>query len=159
MHSSLRDWKAMMIIVLSGQEILTYSILPKGKTVDHQVYLEFLTTRVEPEVRRRHMGRPYILHDNASPHKHRLVRQFLQAKKWEELDHPPYSPDMSPPDMHGIMLVKGPNKGKRFESENELHHDYEVTIREVNQKASSKGIMMLPDRWRAVANANGKYVE
>ncbi len=42
---------------------------------------------------------------------------------------PPYSPDMSPPDMHGIALVKAPNKGKQFLTETELINDYAETIR------------------------------
>ncbi|CAG2164688.1 unnamed protein product [Oppiella nova] len=39
-----------------------------------------------------------------------------EQKPWEELDHPSYSPDMSPPDMDGIQRIKAPNKGKQFHS-------------------------------------------
>jgi histone-lysine N-methyltransferase SETMAR len=158
-RAELNQWKCMMIVALWKKQVLTYEILPKGQTVDNVVYLNFLECRVLPEVDRKKFGRPIILHDNARPHKHRFVREFLQEHRWEELDHPPYSPDMSPPDMHGIDHIKGPNKGKQFQTEDELISDYEATIREVNRNHESLGITMLPDRWRAVALAYGKYTE
>ena len=71
---------------------------------------------------------------------------------------PPYSPDMSPPEMHGIALVKAPNKGKQFLTETELINDYLETIREVNKNDASLGISMLPHRWRAISLARGDYV-
>jgi hypothetical protein len=72
---------------------------------------------------------------------------------------PPYSPDMSPPDMHGLHHIKAPLKGKEFQTRDELIHDYEAVIREVNKKKDSKGITMLPDRWRAITLSRGKYVD
>jgi hypothetical protein len=66
---------------------------------------------------------------------------------------------MSPPDMDGIARMKGPNKGKQFQTEDELINNYEATIREISRNQESLGITMLPDRWRAVAIANSKYIE
>jgi histone-lysine N-methyltransferase SETMAR len=149
----------MMIVALWKSEIIAYQILEEGKTVDSITYLNFLEHRLLPEVTRKKFGRPIILHDNARPHKHRIVREFLEEQRWEELDHPPYSPDMSPPDMHGIHHIKAPLKGKEFQTRDELIHDYEAVIREVNKKKDSKGITMLPDRWRAITLSRGKYVD
>lgn len=149
----------MMIVALWKKQILTYQILPPGDTVDSVAYLNFLEHRVLPEVNRKKFGRPIILHDNATPHKHRIIREFLQEHRWEELEHPPYSPDMSPPDMDGINRIKAPNKGKQFQSQDELIRDYEATIRDINQNQESKGITMLPDRWRAITLARGNYID
>ena len=38
----------------------------------------------------------YILHDNAKPHVHINVRNFLESKGLKEIDHPTYSPDLEP---------------------------------------------------------------
>jgi len=158
LKAELVQWKCMMIVALWRKQVLTYEILPDGETVDHTSYLNFLERRVLPEVERKKFGRPIILHDNAKPHKHRVVRQFFQEKRWEELEHPPYSPDMSPPDMDAIQRIKAPNKGKQFQNREELIIDYQDTIREINNKQESKGITMLPDAWRAIHLADGKYV-
>jgi hypothetical protein len=66
---------------------------------------------------------------------------------------------MSPPDMDGIARIKVPNKGKQFQTEDELINNYEATIWEISRNQESLGITMLPDRWRAVTIANGKYIE
>jgi hypothetical protein len=116
LKTELSEWKCMMIVALHKKQILTYEILPEGQTVDSIAYLNFLERRVLPEVNRKKLGRPIILHDNARPHKHRIIKEFLHEKRWEELEHPVYSPDMSPPDMHGTHLIKVPNKGQESSS-------------------------------------------
>jgi len=79
----------MMIVALWKFEVIAYQILEEGMTVDSITYLNFLEHLLLPEVTRKKFGRPIILHDNARPHKHRIVREFLEEKRWEELDHPP----------------------------------------------------------------------
>jgi len=61
--------------------------------------------------------------------------------------------------MHGIALIKGPNKGKQFQTQEELINDYNDVIRDINQNHKSLGITMLPDRWRAITLARGKYLD
>ena len=41
-----------------------------------------------------------LLHDNARPHTVNLARDKLQRFDLETLQHPPYSPDLSPCDFH-----------------------------------------------------------
>ena len=40
----------------------------------------------------------HLLHDNASSHKREVVKSFLASEKVKVLNHPPYSPDLSPCD-------------------------------------------------------------
>ena len=42
--------------------------------------------------------------------------------------------------MDGIYRIKAPNKGKQFQSQDELIRDYEAKIRDINQKHASLGI-------------------
>ena len=42
--------------------------------------------------------RSHLLHDNASSHKCEVVKSFLASEKVKVLNHPPYSPDLSPCD-------------------------------------------------------------
>jgi hypothetical protein len=51
--------------------------------------------RVRPRFQER--GSWFLLHDNARPHTAVSVRQFLAKQGIPELNHPPYSPDLSPP--------------------------------------------------------------
>ena len=40
----------------------------------------------------------HLLHDNASSHKCEVVKSFLASEQVKVLNHPPYSPDLSPCD-------------------------------------------------------------
>ena len=48
----------------------------------------------------------HLLHDNASTHKCEVVKSFLASEKVEVLNHPPYSPDLSPCDFFLFPRLK-----------------------------------------------------
>ncbi|KAJ4449206.1 hypothetical protein ANN_00603 [Periplaneta americana] len=60
--------------------------------------------------KRRHsvVQNPIILHDNARSHTAAAVKDLLRCWQWEILEHPPYSPDMSPCDYDLFAKVKEP---------------------------------------------------
>jgi len=64
-------------VALWKSEVIAYQILEEGKTVDSITILTSGTSFTS-EVTRKKFGRPIILHDNARPHKHRIVREFLE---------------------------------------------------------------------------------
>ena len=47
-----------------------------------------------------------LLHDNASSHKCEVVKSFLASEKVNVLNHPPYSPDLSPCDFFLFPRLK-----------------------------------------------------
>ena len=62
-----------------------------------------------------------LLRDNARSHVFRVTHVKRAKFKWEELDYPPYSPNMSPKDFHVFSLLKKYLKGQRFNSVYELN--------------------------------------
>jgi len=46
------------------------------------------------------------LHDNARPHTAHATANLLERWGWEILEHPPYSPDVAPPDFHLFPNMK-----------------------------------------------------
>ncbi len=111
-----------------------------------------------PGIKRKRIRRPIILHDNARPHKHKKVKEFFNLHRWEELKHPPYSPDLNPCDFDGIARIKRPNKNKRFSNEIELEAAYQEIIREINLQNSATGIRHLLLRWDFVNQTGGEYI-
>jgi histone-lysine N-methyltransferase SETMAR len=47
-----------------------------------------------------------LLQDNARPHTAALTQLKLEQLGWKTLEHPPYSPDLSPCDFHVFGPVK-----------------------------------------------------
>ncbi|KAA5664127.1 hypothetical protein F3G62_31250, partial [Pseudomonas aeruginosa] len=59
--------------------------------------LAFVCPQVVSELRKENCNRRIILHhDNASSHIAHRTKEFLEQENIELLDHPPYSPDLSP---------------------------------------------------------------
>jgi len=61
-----------------------------------------------------------ILHDNARPHIGKVVRELLDRCSWEVLPHPPYSPNMSPPDLDLFPKLKINMRGVCFSTLEDL---------------------------------------
>ena len=57
-----------------------------------------------------------LLHDNAPDHKSATVQEYLKESGLDVLDHPPYSPDLSPCDFWLFPRLKEMLAGHRFES-------------------------------------------
>jgi len=61
-----------------------------------------------------------LLHDNARPHSAAQTKDLITSFKWEQMDHPPYSPDLEPSDCHHFLHLKKFLGGKRFDDDDDL---------------------------------------
>ncbi|CAH1959831.1 unnamed protein product [Acanthoscelides obtectus] len=78
------------------------------------------TIQVITELRKINSERRIILHqDNASSHTTQKTRQYLTEENVELLDHPPYSPDLTPNDFFTFQKIKNRRRGQRFQSSEE----------------------------------------
>jgi hypothetical protein len=59
-----------------------------------------------------------MLHDNARPHTAAAKQDLIATLGWEQLDHPPYSPDLAPRDFHVFLHPKTFLGGRRFHDDN-----------------------------------------
>jgi hypothetical protein len=99
----------IVIVAYYVRGVIVCHFVPHGRTVTAQYYRDFLVRQVRRGVRHERpdlVNSAIILHDNARPHKAECVGQLLRHWGWEELEHPPYSPDISPCDFNHIRTVK-----------------------------------------------------
>jgi hypothetical protein len=75
------------------------------------------------------------------------------------LPHPPYSPEMSPPDFDLFPKLKKPLRGKRFRSVEEVSNEVTRVIRRINNEGVLTGTQVSPKRWTAVIKHNAHYIE
>ena len=61
----------------------------------------------------RHRGL-LLHHDNAAAHRAAATQDFLNGERIQQLDHPPYSPDLAPCDFFVFLFVKSKLCGMRF---------------------------------------------
>ena len=90
---------------------------------------------------------PIILHDNARNHTAAAVTDLLCRWQWEILEHPPYSPDMSPCNYDLFAKVIEPVRGSRYNTRAELIHALGRSIRNIKKGGHADGVENLPNIW------------
>jgi histone-lysine N-methyltransferase SETMAR len=95
-----------------------------------------------------------LLHDNAPAPKAASVCQFFNQTNVTTLYHPPYSPDLSPPDYFILSKLQVKLKGLHFA-------DVAVTddLKKVQKEKFSAAFQKLHDRAKACIYAKGVYFE
>lgn len=103
--------------------------LEDRRTVKADWYTTICLPAVISELRKNNPNRRIILHqDNASSHTARKTIDFLKKENIELLDHPPYSPDLSPNDFFTFPRIKQKLRGQRFQSPEEAVEAFKTTI-------------------------------
>ncbi|VVC41648.1 Hypothetical protein CINCED_3A017741 [Cinara cedri] len=87
------------------------------------------------------------------------LRALLEKYGWERLKHPPYSPDLSPPDFDLFPKLKEPLRGIRFPNLDILNEEVSRRIRKLNKDGVLCGIQALPKRWQSCIGKQGDYIE
>lgn len=78
---------------------------------------------------------------------------------WTPLEHPPYSPDLSPCDFHMFGVLKEALGGEKFNNDAEVEQYVRNWLLECPSSFFDEGIKKLPIRWRKCISVEGNYVE
>ena len=87
------------------------------------------------------------------------VVDFLAKHQVVVIDHPPYSPDVSPADFFLFPRLKGVLKGVRFSSVEEIQRRVTAELRAIPKEAFAEGFQQLYSRCQKCIVANGDYFE
>ncbi|CAH1964664.1 unnamed protein product [Acanthoscelides obtectus] len=94
--------------------------LNEQRTLTADWYTTICLPKVNTELRKINPERRIILHqDNANSHTAQKTRPYLTEENVELLDHPPYSPDLTPKDFFTFPKIKNRLSGQRFQSPEE----------------------------------------
>ena len=108
-RSQLSAEKVLVTVFFDYQGVLLSDFKEPGVNINAELYADSLK-RLGVSIKNEHPGQltngVAVLNDNARPHVPQTIQDLLSRIKWEVLQHPPYSPDMSPCDYH----VFGPLK-------------------------------------------------
>ena len=157
-RENMSDRRIMAVVAFHGHKILAFEILKPGETMTGDRYYQFLNETLKPAVESNRIWNPIIMHDNARPHLVYSVRDFFERNNWERWVLPPYSPDMSPPDMDGFSRMKNKLRGQRFDSVDAMVGAVKAVIAEINWMEEFRGIDMLPGHWARIIMSKGDYV-
>jgi histone-lysine N-methyltransferase SETMAR len=126
-------------------------------------YYCHLLDNVKAAYKTKRCGQPIrnviLLHDNARPHTVVLTWDKLKEFHWETLEHPPYSPDLSPNDYHLFVPPKEALGGHQFQSDDGVEEFVRNWAMTHPQTFYNEGIQKLPTRWQKSVELQGDYEE
>ena len=133
---------------MMSREWFCVIFVPHGETVNAQYYAAYMQNHLCRAVRHKQPQLQNVinLHDNATLYKAICVRDLLRCRRWEVLEHPPYSPDLSPCDYDLTPKLKAPLRGHRFRTRDDIAIAVRRLIMTNFSHGESDGIRRLPHR-------------
>ena len=141
-RADFRAKKVLYAIAFDAYGPLAQVCVPKVETVTRKFYSEQVITALEKRYleRRPKTGARGIklLHDNASSHKTKLVAADIKDIGMQNLNHPPYSPDLSPCDFWLFSMLKKHLPGKNFDTRLEIGFAIHKYLKEIPEEEYKK---------------------
>ena len=153
--------KIMCTVFWDRQGVLLVEFLPQGTTITSAVYCETLKKMYAIQNKRRGMlsATILLLHDNARLHAAAQTQDLITSFMWEQKDHSPYSPDLTPSDFHLFLYLKKFLGGKRFDHDDDLKDAVQKWLTLQAAAFCEQGIQKLVPRYDKCLDNGGEYVE
>jgi hypothetical protein len=100
-----------------------------------------------------------MVHDNACPHTAAATQDLIATFGWEQFDHPPYSPDLAPSDIHVFLYQKTFFGGWQFHDDNEVKEAIKTWFALQEALFYDVGIQKLVSRYDRCLNSCGNHVK
>jgi len=101
--------------------VLLVEFLPQGSTINAGVCcntLQKFRCVVQNKQRGMFSWGVVMIHDNTRPHT--ATQNLITTFGWEQFNHPPYSPDLAPSDLHLFLHLKSFLADQWFHEDNEV---------------------------------------
>ena len=154
----------ILYVIFFGSKVPVLQIpVPKGNSVTGKFYRESVLAHLVDFYQKR---RPRtgvrgikLLHDNAPAHKSATVQEYLKESGLNVLDHPPYSPDLSPCDFCLFPRLKEMLAGHRFESRCGIGSAVYQCLQHIPKENYQVLFQKWVDRCKMCVEAYGAYFE
>lgn len=151
--------KNMISFWFSKHGVVHWQLIPDNTTINAKtVVQELQVVKTKASILSPRLANPFLLWDNAHPHAAKVTRAALDRIGYKSIQHPPYSPDISPCDYHIFRSLQNYCDGKNFTSRQDVETAVNNWIRSQPGEFWQRGIDSLPARWTQVINNNGNYI-
>ena len=140
--------KVMATVFLDSKGIILIDYKPAGTSITGEYYanvIKQLRVAIKEKRRGKLAAGVLLLHDNAPVHKSRAAQAAIRECKFEQLNHPPYSPDLAR-DYYLFRNLKSHLRGTRFRNYDELKAATEAWLEDQIDDFYIKGIDCLKEK-------------
>ena len=113
----------MATVFWDEKGLLLLEFMPQKTTITGQTYANTITALRE-SIKEKRRGKlsagVLLLHDNAPVHISAKSQAAIRQCGFQQLNHPPYSPDLAPSDYFLFRVIKKFLRGKRFSGDEEV---------------------------------------
>ena len=146
----------MMVVFWDKYGILLTKYRPRGTTISGPYYPSIVEQLCCAILEKRHekvSDKVLLLYDNAPVGKCNIVQAVIRKAVFVELNHPAYSPDISPSDYYLFSDLKKFLRGKNLSRDDETVDPVEDYLNNLDSKYFCKTIESLRDCWQHVVTA------
>jgi len=154
--------KIMATLFWDSEGLLLLEFMPDECTITGDSYattMKNLHDTIEEKRRGKLSRGVLLLHDNAPVHKSWKVEAALRECGFQELNHPPYSPDLAPSDYFLFRHLTRFLRGKIFSCNEELKVAVSDWFDGQEVDFYSQGIKSLESKWNKCVELKGDYIE
>lgn len=154
--------KLMATVFWDSKGILMIEYTEKGHSITAASYantLRNLKKAIKEKRRGKLTAGVLLLHDNAPVHTGRIAKAAVRDCGFEEINHPPYSPDLAPSDYFLFPNLKKDLRGKRFSDDEKLKAAINAHFEDKEEKYFFEGIEKLVSRANKCIELMGDYIE
>lgn len=155
--------KVMLIVFFDIRGLVHHEFVPTGQTVNKEYYLSVLR-RLREKIRHKRpelwANNSWIFHDdNAPSHRAAVVNDFKTKNSFNNIDQPPYSPDLAPCDFFLFPKLKLPLRGTRFDSFEAVKENSQRELKAIPASAYKACFDDWKKRWHMCIASEGAYFE
>ena len=126
--------------------------------IDAVIYTDQFTCYNKKQPSKGLSGVP-LLHDNASSHKCEVVKYFLASEKVKVLNHPPYSPDLSPYDFFLFPRLKKMLSRNKYTSRSSLGSAIYQCLQQIPKEDYLSAFCYWVKKLQKCVSVKGEYFE
>jgi len=153
--------KVLLCIWWDCRGIINKEYLKSGQDINSTIYSNMLikvSDAIREKRKKRVKKKRVLFHqDNACLHVSAMTSWTLYTLEWDLMQHPPYSPDIAPPDYymfsHLQLRLDGTISHLNDEVKNEVDHFPGSRL----SQFFAEGVEKLPKRWQTIVDLNGDY--
>lgn len=148
-----------VIVFFSIKGIVSIMSPGIGATITSDYLVKTAIPTVLKELRTKAGPRREIWHwDNAPVHKAKVVVEKLRQEHIKIMEHPPYSPDLSPPDFYLFGRARSAFSSRTFSDLEELFREFSNFLYSIPLSEFRSVFSAWPGRWTIVVETNGTYI-
>ena len=156
-----RSWKKILYaIFLNSNGPVVQVPCPSGHTVTGLFYKNSVLKKVKEFYNKKRPGKgwlgAHLLHNNASSHKCEVFKSFLASEKVKILNHPSYSPDLTPCDFFLFPRHKKMLSGNKYTSRSALGSAIYQCLQQITKVSAFRDWLK---RLQKCVSVKGEYFE